>query len=92
MDMLRPEDCDRGMEKAINAADLDAAVMLYTSNAVFVAEGNKLVSGLDAIRDTIRPSMDLRDFRFVKLESFTNEDAGISLLIGKRAVRAVCTD
>lgn len=85
MELKNPEDCDRGMEKAIIAQDLEAAVALYAANAVFVADGNKLVSGIAAIRETIRPSMKLENFRFTKLESFTNEDAGIALLIGEWA-------
>lgn len=83
MELNKPEDCDRGMEKAIIAKNLEAAVALYASNAVFVARGDKLVSGIDAIRETLRPFMKLEDFRFTKLESFTNEDAGIALLIGE---------
>lgn len=83
MDLKKPEDCDRGMERAIIAKDLEAAVALYASNAVFVADGGKLVSGIDAIRETVRPSMELENFRFTQLESFTNEEAGIALLIGE---------
>ncbi len=83
MDMKHPEDCDRGMEKAIIAKDLEAAVALYAPNAIFVVEGNKLMSGLDAIRETVRPTMNLENFRFNKIESFTNDDAGIALVIGE---------
>ena len=43
----------------------------------------QVVSGIDAIRGILRPFMELEDFRFTRLESFTNEAAGISLLIGE---------
>lgn len=83
LDMKHPEDCDRGMERAICASDLDSAVSFFTSNAVFVSDDGTQVSGLDQIREKLRLFMGLQSFRFTKLESFTNEDAGISLLIGE---------
>lgn len=83
MNLLQhPEDCDRGMEQAILAGDLDAAVKLYTKNAVFVADDDQLVSGL-ALREQLKSSLNMQDFHFKKLKSFTNQDAGIALLIGE---------
>lgn len=83
LDMKHPKDCDRGMERAICASDLDSAVSLFAANAVFISDDGTQVSGLDQIREKLRLFMGLQSFQFTKLESFTNEDAGISLLIGE---------
>lgn len=80
--LQHPEDCDRVMEQAILAGDLDAAAALYTKNAVFVVDDDKLLSG-PALRENLKSSMKMQNFHFKKLKSYINEDAGIALLIGE---------
>lgn len=64
MAALKPEDCDLLMSEAIRNKDLEAAVRLYEEDAVFILEGDKTVSGLDAVREALRPFMFVEDFSF----------------------------
>lgn len=83
MKALKPEDCDRLMEQAIQNRDLEAAVALYEPNATFVTESGLTVAGHDAIREILRGFMQLEEMKFVgKVQSFANGEGDIAVTIG----------
>jgi ketosteroid isomerase-like protein len=80
---FKPEDVDRLMADAIANKDLAAAVALYEPTAAFILGSGQPGTGLDVIRDTLSPYMDVEDFRFTELNAYTNEREGLALLIGR---------
>jgi uncharacterized protein (TIGR02246 family) len=50
----KPEECDLLIAEYINAGNLDAAVELYESDATFVAEPGKAITGHTAIREVFK--------------------------------------
>ena len=49
-----PEECDLLLFKTIDMGDLDAALELYESDAVFVVAPGQVVTGHAAIREVLR--------------------------------------
>jgi uncharacterized protein (TIGR02246 family) len=54
MPARKPEECDTLLAEALNRGDLEAAVALYESNASFVQEPGKVVTGRAAIREVMQ--------------------------------------
>jgi uncharacterized protein (TIGR02246 family) len=53
----RPEECDLNLFEVIETGDLDAALALYESDAIFVASPDQVVTGHAAIREVLQGMM-----------------------------------
>jgi len=53
MPARRPEELHQLVCQAVNAGDIPAALALYEPNASFVVEPGKVVTGTEAIRETL---------------------------------------
>jgi uncharacterized protein (TIGR02246 family) len=63
-----PEETIRSFSSLLAQGDLDALVDLYEPDAVFVPEPGTVVSGQDAIRESLRPFLALRPRMSGRLE------------------------
>ena len=83
MAALKPEDCDLLIFEAIKNKDLEAAVALYEPNASFVLDSGEVVTGLAAIRETLRGFMELENAQFTtELKAFINTEESLALVRG----------
>lgn len=64
MAAMKPEECDLLMYQAVRNKDLEAAVALYEKDAVFILSDGERAIGHDAIREALRPFMEVEDFEF----------------------------
>ena len=79
----KPEDCDLLIFEAIKNKDLEAAVAVYETNATFVLDSGEAVTGVEAIRETLRGWMDLEDPQFtMPLRTFMNAEENLAILRG----------
>jgi uncharacterized protein (TIGR02246 family) len=53
----RPEECDLNLFELIETGDLDAALALYESDAIFVVSPGQVVTGHAAIREVLQGMM-----------------------------------
>ncbi|WP_404986252.1 YybH family protein [Chryseobacterium sp. M5] len=89
---MKPEDCDRLMEKGIQERNIDAMMSLFETNASFVTESGEIVSGYDAIKKALTPFLEVEDFHFIHLEAFPHADNNLAFLRGKWAAKRVDSD
>ena len=60
MPAQKPEECDLLLLKALEEADLDAALALYEPNAIFVVSADQVVTGHAAIREVMQGFIDAK--------------------------------
>lgn len=83
MPAYKPEECDVLMQHAITSRDLEAAVMLYEVDGTFISEAGDAIIGRDAIREHMRPMMNVENFRFVRQPvAFIGANGDLALLRG----------
>jgi uncharacterized protein (TIGR02246 family) len=83
MPARKPEDCDRLIFEAIKNKDLEAAVALYEPTAAFVLDSGEVITGLTAIRETLRGFMELENAQFTtELTAFINAEENLALVRG----------
>lgn len=83
MTALKPEDCDVLMHLAITTRNLEAAVALYEPDGSFISASGEPVVGHDAIRELMRPMMEVEDFEFTRQPvAFLSAKGDLALLRG----------
>ncbi len=86
----KPEDCDHLLIEALNTGDLEAAVALYESNASFVVEPGKVVTGHAAIREVLESWLALKPKLTIEANAVQSGD--VALLRSKWTLKGTGSD
>ena len=87
MPARKPEECDILIGEALKRKDLEAAVALYEPNATFVLDSGEVVTGRAAIREALKPWMEIDDFGFTtEIKAIQSADGNLAMSRGAWSV------